>query len=60
MSNELKTAIDKLKVVKNLSQSAETQQVCDIVIDVIDSLRKKDKELGFTINEAKISSKRDK
>ena len=34
MRPEVKSAIDKLKIVKKLAQAPETQQVCDIVIEL--------------------------
>lgn len=46
MKPEIKTAIDKLKIVKNLAQYPETRQICDIVIELTEALQEED-QLGF-------------
>lgn len=48
MSPEVKTAIDKLKIVKNMAQAAETQQVCAIVIELVQAMEEKE-PLGFGV-----------
>lgn len=52
MKPEIKSAIDKLKIVKKLAQAPETQQVCDIVIELFDALDEKG-QLGFGVDESK-------
>lgn len=47
MSPQVKTAIDKLKIVKNMAQSNETQQVCAIVIELVEALDEKE-AFGFS------------
>lgn len=49
MSPEVKTAIDKLKIVKNMAQAAETQQVCAIVIELVEAMQEKE-PLGFGVS----------
>lgn len=56
-SPEVKSAIDKLKIVKQLAQSPETQQICSIVIELVQALEEKE-PLGFTSkDESKRSNK---
>ncbi len=47
MKSELEMIKAKLKIVRELAQSNETQQVCALVIDLIDALDEKE-PLGFT------------
>lgn len=56
MNPELKSAIDKLKIVRKLAQAPETQQVCDIIVELFVSLDEKD-QLGFKINESRRNAK---
>lgn len=46
MRPEVKSAIDKLKIVKNLAQSPETAQVCLIMIELTEALVEKE-SMGF-------------
>lgn len=50
MRPEVKSAIDKLKIVKKLAQAPETQQVCDIVIELAEALVEKE-PLGFGVKD---------
>ena len=52
MNDELKRVVDKLEIVKNLSQQAETQQLCSIVIELVLALDEK-KPMGFVGSESK-------
>ena len=47
MNDELKNITEKLKIVKNMAQSHEVQQVCSIIIELTDALKEKP-QLGFT------------
>lgn len=49
MKPEIKSAIDKLKIVKRLAQAPETQQVCDIMIELIEALNERE-AIGFKID----------
>lgn len=50
MKPEVKSAIDKLKIVRNLAQAPETKQVCDIVIELVDAMQEKE-TLGFGVSD---------
>jgi len=52
MKSELEMIKAKLKIVRELAQSNETQQVCALVIDLINALDEKE-PLGFTSSESK-------
>jgi len=47
---EVKSAIDKLKIVRNLAQAPETKQVCDIVIELVEAMQEKE-QLGFGVSD---------
>ena len=59
MNDELKNITEKLKIVKNMAQSHEVQQVCSIIIELTDVLKEK-QPLGFTANESKRPNKSEK
>lgn len=52
MSAEVKSVIEKLKIVQNMAQSNETKQLCDLIIELADTLIEKG-SLGFSLNEGK-------
>lgn len=54
MKPEVRSAIDKLKIVKKLAQAPETQQVCDIMIELAEALSEKE-PMGFGV---KVESQR--
>lgn len=56
MKPEVKSAIDKLKIVKKLAQAPETQQVCDIMIELAEALSDKE-PMGFIASESKRPNK---
>ena len=56
MNPEVKSAIDKLKIVKEMAQSPETAQVCKIMIELVGALEEKG-QLGFHPNESKRTDK---
>jgi len=56
MKPEIKSAIDKLKIVKKLAQAPETQQVCDIVIELAEALYDKE-PMGFIASEVQRPNK---
>lgn len=59
MSAELDMIKAKLKIVRELAQSNETQQVCGLVIELINALDEK-KPMGFTPSESKRPNKSEK
>ncbi len=59
MNDELKRVVDKLEIVKNLAQSAETQQVCSIIIELVRAIDEK-KPMGFIASESKRPNKSQK
>lgn len=56
MRQEAKDAIGKLKVIMSLSQAPETQQVCQVFIDYIQSTEEKG-SLGFGSKNEKKTTK---
>ena len=59
MKPELEMIKAKLKIVRELAQSNETQQVCGLVIELINALDEK-KPMGFTPSESKRPNKSEK
>lgn len=47
MSDKTKTAIEKLKIISNISQNNELQQTIKVMIELVESVDEP-KQLGFT------------
>ena len=56
MNPQVKSVIDKLQIVKKLAQAPETQQVCDIVIELAEALIEKE-PMGFIASGTKVPNK---
>lgn len=59
MNDKIKSVTEKLKIVKNMAQSNETKQVCDLVIELADALEEK-RPLGFSSEDTNESKRNNK
>ncbi|WP_193748554.1 hypothetical protein [Gordonia terrae] len=51
-----RTTIDKLKIIAEMSQAAETKQLCTVMIEYIKATDQESKEFGFKASDAEAES----